>query len=828
MEAQEVPIVDNGLGVPAGPPPRLFALIIGINNYLEVKKLNGAVQDAQAMSRYLCEYLDILGNQITQIYNENATRAAIVKAFRDLSEDKRIKTGDAILVFYAGHGGEAQSYDDRGETGPTTLGLVPYDVGRMDPTGNIVEILPDRTIVSLLDDIAVEKGDNITVIFDCCTSASGTPADYDPLSRFIGATNLPLSCSRTDEHLLGWPYKTNPASFSHNWLRPYVLLSACTATEVAWERDCRGTFTTALISTLKRVDVSKLSYTKLIDNLPKIPRQNPRCDGTNKTRVLFNGRLAGASPIMTRVVLVEGMIKLQAGFAQGVTKGARFGLHQYSFHESVSNPCLAILEVTASQKFYSALTANETFPKIRSPAYARQISPGQGYNIKVYISPKLHDKLKGDTTWQEQFLSDNSGSLARPTSNPAEADLTLDLGSDGGVTFDTHNKLCNKHGFSRLPETTHLNAKHLLSVLHSAAAWDWHVGRENPNPPFGNSVRIEMFRVKKDLVWKHNTGHSFIQDSENLNTGGVVNILADPSHLYGYRLVNDTTLDLFPYLFWFDASMLSIEHLYRCPAPATPEVNPIRSMQCLPISNGSSGTDPTAFFLESGQTLDMGIIKLFVTTRPVSFCPLEQESPFEEGGQSNTRKAVTRFMLTNAGLWDTQSLVVVQHETLPVPTTQPSNKVTASPPLNLNPRSDTPQMSSGALQMEHCPAYDLDKDGDALQPLQVDAPLREVDSFMTVEELIACLGNRGCADITDQLNLESCTAYPLFSGGFGDVYRGKTRDGVEVAIKTMRLYVTSEGGDKKRLIVSLTFTLHAGNILAIPARCPRTIYLVKV
>ncbi|KAG8708053.1 hypothetical protein FRC08_000131 [Ceratobasidium sp. 394] len=222
-------------------------------------------------------------------------------------------------------------------------------------------------------------------------------------------------------------------------------------------------------------------------------------------------------------------------------------------------------------------------------------------------------------------------------------------------------------------------------------------------------------------------------------------------------------------------------------------------MQCLPISNGLSGTDPTAFFLESGQTLDMGIVKLFVTTRPVSFCPLEQESPFEEGGQSNTRKVVTRFMLTDAGLWDTQSLVVVQHETLPVPIAQPSNKVTASPPLNLNPRLDTPQVSSGALQMKHCPAYDLDKDGDASQPLQVDAPLREVNSFMTVEELIACLGNRGCADITDQLNLESCTTYPLFSGGFGDVYRGKTRDGIEVAIKTMRLYVTSEGGDKKRL-----------------------------
>ncbi|KAG9089725.1 hypothetical protein FRC06_001416 [Ceratobasidium sp. 370] len=161
MESQEVLTVDNGLGVPIGPPPRLFALLIGINDYPDVKKLNGAVPDAQAMAQYLREHLNIPSNQITQIYNQKATRATIIKAFRDLREDARIQKGDAILIFYAGHGCEARNYDGRGKTDSTTQGLVPYDVSRMDPTGNIVEILPDRTIVSLLDDLADEKGNNI-------------------------------------------------------------------------------------------------------------------------------------------------------------------------------------------------------------------------------------------------------------------------------------------------------------------------------------------------------------------------------------------------------------------------------------------------------------------------------------------------------------------------------------------------------------------------------------------------------------------------------------------------------------------------------------------
>ncbi|KAG9089724.1 hypothetical protein FRC06_001415 [Ceratobasidium sp. 370] len=535
-------------------------------------------------------------------------------------------------------------------------------------------------------------------------------------------------------------------------------------------------------------------------------RQHPRCEGKNKTRVLFNGKLAEASPVMTRVDLTEETITLHAGYAQGVTKGARFGLYQYHFNEHASNPCLATLEVTVSQKFYSFLAATERFLGIQSPAYARQISPGHGYNIKVYVSPALHEKLQGNQEWRDKFLSEDSEFAARPTSSPAEADFSLDLGSDGTVTFKTHNTLCNKHGFSRFPQTSPVRVKQLLDVLHSAAAWDWHIDRENPNPPFGNSVRIEMFRVKKDLnAWDNNiAGHPFIRDSPNLNFDGVVNIVADPSHSYGYRIVNDTTHDLFPYLFYFEASMLSIEHLDLGPAPAASGMKPLRSMQHLSIGYGSSCLGPSAFFLEDGQTLDVGIIKLFVTTSPISFGLIEQESPFDEDGRGNTRKVVLKSVLTNAGFWDTQSLVVIQHDTLPVPTAESSIKTTVSLPFDLDSPLSTPQSLGGAVRTDLSPAHNHDKDSDSPRSLRVDALPNEATGFMvqyvlTVEELITCLGNRGCADITAHLDLESCTTYPLFSGGFGDIYRGKMKDGVDVAIKTMRLYVAAEDGDKKRL-----------------------------
>ncbi|KAG9081666.1 hypothetical protein FRC06_005460, partial [Ceratobasidium sp. 370] len=808
MDIQEAPTVDNGLGVPVG-PPRLFALLIGINDYPKVKKLQGAVADAQAMSQYLREYLDIPDDQITQLYNEEATRAAIIGAFLDLGRDERIKRGDAILIFYAGHGCEAWISDGRRRTDSTVQGLVPYDVGGLDHLGNFVEILPDLAIVLLLRALASQKGNNITVILDCCTSASDTPADSDPLSRFIGANNLPISCSIDDERLLSW----SPAGFAHNRPRSHVLLAACAATQVAWERNGRGAFTAAILSTLKRMGVDKLSYADFIQNLPEIPQQHPRCEGKNKTRVLFNGKLAETSSIMTRVDLVEGVTKLQAGYAQGVTEGARFGLYQYHFNNPMSNPCLAILEVAFSQKFYSVLAATGKLRGIRSPAYARQISPGHGYNIKVYVPPALHTGLTYYPELQDNFLSEDSDFFARPTSNPAEADLSLDVGPDGMITFDTHNKLLNKHGISRLPQTIRVGNGQLLDVLHSAAAWDWHAGRENPNPPFGDSVRIEMFRVtnRNDNI----PGHPpMSRDSQNLNVDGVVNMVVDPSHFYSCRIVNNTSHDLFPYLFYFDASALSIEHFDLDPVPAAPEMNPRHSMQHPLTSRGLSDTRPIGFFLEEGQTLDVGIFKLFVTTSPVNLGLLAQESPFDQYERGNTSRVAMRSMLSNAGFWDTQSLVVIYHATLPVSAAESSNKTTASMPFGLNSQLSTTQTSGRAPQIDPRPPHSLDKDSNSPQSSRSDALPSEVTGSMTIDEIIACLGNRDCADITDQLDLESCTAYPLFSGGFGDIYRGKRMDGVEVAIKTMRLYVASDDGDKKRLNANVLISGDGNALLA--------------
>ncbi|KAH0832380.1 peptidase C14, caspase domain-containing protein [Lanmaoa asiatica] len=149
----------------------MFALIIGIDDYISCRKLRGAVADAKSVKEYLEEVLQVPQDHIRTLFDHQATRSAIIKAFRDLRSDQRIENGDPIVIFYAGHGGEL----------PAPLFWGPWGVESkiqcllpQDYKGSTIYPIPDCTIGALIQDIAKEKGNNISVIFDCCHSASGT------------------------------------------------------------------------------------------------------------------------------------------------------------------------------------------------------------------------------------------------------------------------------------------------------------------------------------------------------------------------------------------------------------------------------------------------------------------------------------------------------------------------------------------------------------------------------------------------------------------------------------------------------------------------------
>jgi hypothetical protein len=143
-------------------PPSLFALIIGIDKYksTHLHELKGAIADAEAMKDYLQDALGVPTSRIKTLFNEDATRDAIIQNISAL-KDTDTRPGDPILIFYAGHGVKGGAPTGWAAVGNQQIELIaPYDMEYKDDK-SVVNAIPDRDIGILLERLAKSKGDNI-------------------------------------------------------------------------------------------------------------------------------------------------------------------------------------------------------------------------------------------------------------------------------------------------------------------------------------------------------------------------------------------------------------------------------------------------------------------------------------------------------------------------------------------------------------------------------------------------------------------------------------------------------------------------------------------
>jgi len=91
-----------------------WALIIGINKYENVQKLDFAADDAIAMKEILIESFNFPEDNITMLLNQEATKDNIVKEFSNIAF--KAQERDRVLVFFAGHG-ETMELPEGGQMG---------------------------------------------------------------------------------------------------------------------------------------------------------------------------------------------------------------------------------------------------------------------------------------------------------------------------------------------------------------------------------------------------------------------------------------------------------------------------------------------------------------------------------------------------------------------------------------------------------------------------------------------------------------------------------------------------------------------------------------
>ncbi|KAJ1301222.1 hypothetical protein OPQ81_003631 [Rhizoctonia solani] len=384
---------------------KLHCLLIGIDNYPKLNFLRGAVADANAMEKFLTFDLSIPSEHIIILRNEEVTRLRILQEFQALWQNKDIHHGDPILIYYAGHGGLRDANNEwKARYGSQQIQVIfPFDYLQEDlspqnPESPLVNSIPDRIVATLLNELAAKKGNNVTVIFDSCHSASGTrevddessqdATEQDQRYRSAEAT-LDIPCN-IDDDLFAF-YGIDPSLrvkqprdaqlLLYTDQASHVHLAACGIDEKALEQDGGGIFTTEL---LKKIRTTQH---------PPYNGQSPQCYGAHKNRILFDSRISSVT--FTPVIFEDSTWVLKAGVASGITDGSTWERHKDPIENSKS---IGLFKVTHLYTSNAVLEPQSPTNNKDRLLYARFVHAGEGNELalKVWMSPKDSKLLFGN------------------------------------------------------------------------------------------------------------------------------------------------------------------------------------------------------------------------------------------------------------------------------------------------------------------------------------------------------------------------------------------------------------------------------------------------
>lgn len=651
----------------------LHALIVGINTYPDesLGNLSCAVNDARAFSKFLQSHLHVSPTRIHLLLDKHATHDGIITNFRQhLTHNPSIAFGDPIIFYYAGHGSQYSSLPSWSTDDGQFEAICPTDRGTVDPkTLAMITDIGDHTLGNLLLELSKAKGDNITVIMDCCHSGSGTRAPVEfrprlapPLENEAAVLAMLRESSvlgiENQDELENTTRHARPISFKHSSLATHVLLAACLQGELAYEHDdgSSGLFTSALIATLSAAHLPRLTYAILTASLDIQPRiQHPQCEGRHKHRALFNGRAFGANrrlvPLGTPIPEPGGneqkpILRVEAGAMHGVVPGTVFAVYPHKFCVGEAPHARVVArDVHAVWSSVVPLGLDEAAPG----AYAGVLLWANDRDpVSIAIGGANESKrLMNDIVKQgreeglEVAVEEVSGEEVQ---GERRVVLIVSL-KEHEITVERRDLEIPAPRVSwpiRLPGDA-------LAALNRVARFEMHLRRHNPARPLGDSVTMRFCRLGAGRA-------------NPLGSDGHLRIEDDDAE-YVILLENHSTRDLWVSLHYFDPAEYSVHCMYAPPS-ATMRA-PLRAGQKLALGEGSSGVEPFQFVLRENEKEDSGWVKAWLSDEYADLAMMEElegeagEMDFDADSATGTRAAGASSV---GGVWDTLTAVVTISE----------------------------------------------------------------------------------------------------------------------------------------------------------------------
>ncbi|KAJ7694626.1 caspase domain-containing protein [Mycena rosella] len=668
-----------------------FALVIGIDEYRsnEFGTLRGAVNDARSFERFLMDPHESGGLQVPRscikfLENEQATRSASLSAFDThfLNNQNIPEDGTATMIaYFAGHGSRMESPGNLLPADSRVEVICPVDERTLGSDGKEVPTIPDYVLAQRLQQLAIKKGNNITVILDSCHSGG--------MKRVPGVRQrCPAKpSSNVDEHI-------DPSQCYRMWspsAASHILLAACSQSGKAYESTsdpAYGHFTKSLITALRSAVLKETTYTELMEDLPKLPveEQIPHCGGAYTHRLVFtkNGPMPGMRTLALRelhmfVVAIGSNMVVREGMEFDVyddctmvcTLVARMVTEDQAILASPDGTPLSIpeqsqividedrginlllKEQSSSQAFliqtgsFEGVREGMEFP-IRTPQgetlnslTATIVGIGQTVVIPQDGPPvemPMGSRVVVDD-WEEKV------GIYVPT------DFTLGLyppGAKAGLRYEqaasyqAADLVLRREGNDILVERitgtsigypceTRFTLKdplHLPAAISDIAHFHYFLNRRNKRTLL-SGVTLEMYRLRGEYPKSSPEGDNIIKPN------GEVYKAELPSNIhakYGFVIRNRTNQDLFAYIFYFNPAEYVIKPWY---APETafgrPPLHRIAAGKPGKVTFGIGGERAFIFTLPPGKSSSSGFIKIFVSTEYLDLGWIQQQiSPFNE------------------------------------------------------------------------------------------------------------------------------------------------------------------------------------------------------
>lgn len=324
--------------------PNVHALLVGINRYaagdVAPPPLRGCVNDVTAIYATLTRQLGVAEQNICLLTEQQATREAIISAWRRHLRD-RVQPGDVAYFHYSGHGSQACSTDPNEADGFDET-LVAYDsrlAGHFD--------LLDKELAALIAEVEKRQA-QVIVFLDCCHSGGGTRSE-----ALVAVRKCPTDMrQRPAETVLASTPSSAPKTRSASGWKVegrHLLFAACRDEEKANEyfvdsiKRWHGAATYFFLQALQSYR-SSMTWADVCDQVYAhvhaiYSSQSPQLEGPGNI-ALFGGAGADAGSYLLVTATQQDRIKLDGGLAVGITLGCKLAV--YSPRSTIEHEPLAL------------------------------------------------------------------------------------------------------------------------------------------------------------------------------------------------------------------------------------------------------------------------------------------------------------------------------------------------------------------------------------------------------------------------------------------------------------------------------------------------------